>query len=45
MPNECERKMSVAQWSRELGVNYDVLKSGTRKGKTLDHYDKRANIT
>ena len=39
------RKMSVAQWSRELGVNCDVSKSGARKGKTLDNYDKRANIT
>lgn len=39
------RKMSVAQWSRGLGVNYDVLKPGTGKGKTSDNYDKRANIT
>lgn len=34
------RRMTIAQWSRELGVNYDTLKRHTRKGGTLDAYYK-----
>lgn len=39
------RKMSVAQWARELDTNYGTLKAGTRRGKPLEYYDKRTSIT
>ena len=39
------RKMSVAQWARELDTNYGTLKAGTRRGKPLEYYDKRTSIS
>lgn len=34
------KKMTVAQWSRELNVKYETLKKHTARGGTLDAFDK-----
>lgn len=39
------KRMTVMQWSRELDVNYETLKAGTRKGVPIRHYDRRYNKT
>ena len=39
------KRMTVMQWSRELDVNYETLKAGTRKGVHIRHYDKQYNKT
>ena len=37
------RRMTVMQWSHELGVNYGTIKAGTRRGIPIQHYDRRYN--
>lgn len=39
------KHMTVMQWSRELDVNYDTIKAGTKRGIPIQHYDRRYNKT
>ena len=37
------RRMTVMQWSRELEVNYDTIKAGTKRGIPIQRYDRQYN--